>query len=78
MLTGGSEAPLSCLAYSTFANMRALSRREGDPKEASRPFDLNRDGFVLGEGAGVLVLEDRDALATCETATKVNNRGRSC
>jgi 3-oxoacyl-[acyl-carrier-protein] synthase II len=60
VVAGGTEAPMSGLAFSAFANMRALSRRPCDPKEASCPFDLRRDGFVLGEGAGVLVLEDYD------------------
>jgi 3-oxoacyl-[acyl-carrier-protein] synthase II len=57
-LTGGAEAAITRMGMSAFANMKALSEREEDPVRASRPFDLERDGFVLSEGAGVLVLED--------------------
>jgi 3-oxoacyl-[acyl-carrier-protein] synthase II len=57
MIAGGSEAILTEIAASSFANMKALSRRNDDPKGACRPFDKDRDGFVIGEGAGVLVLE---------------------
>jgi 3-oxoacyl-[acyl-carrier-protein] synthase II len=58
MITGGSEATVSPLAIGGFASMRAMSTRNDDPTRASRPFDRERDGFVLGEGAGVLVLEE--------------------
>ncbi len=58
MLTGGAEAAVTPLTLSAFAAMRALSRRNDDPAAASRPFDADRDGFVLGEGAGLLVLEE--------------------
>ena len=60
MLAGGAEAPLSPLSYGAFAIIRAMSTRNDDPATASRPFDRNRDGFVMAEGATVLVLEERD------------------
>ena len=58
MIAGGSEATVSPLGIGGFAAMRALSTRNDDPKTASRPWDRDRDGFVLGEGAGVMVLEE--------------------
>jgi 3-oxoacyl-[acyl-carrier-protein] synthase II len=57
VLTGGSEAPVLPMAVAALGNMGALSRRNDDPGRASRPFDRNRDGFVLGEGGGVVVVE---------------------
>jgi 3-oxoacyl-[acyl-carrier-protein] synthase II len=58
MIAGGSEAVITSLAVGGFSAMRALSTRNDDPKGASRPWDKDRDGFVLSEGAGILVLED--------------------
>ena len=58
MLAGGAEAPLSMLCYGAFALIRAMSQRNDDPTTASRPFDKDRDGFVMGEGAAILVLEE--------------------
>jgi 3-oxoacyl-[acyl-carrier-protein] synthase II len=60
MLAGGAEASLIPIGIAGFANMRALSTRNDDPEHASRPFDKDRDGFVMGEGSAVLVLEDYD------------------
>jgi len=57
MFTGGTEAAMTPLGFAGFCSMRAMSTRNDAPKHASRPFDKNRDGFVMGEGAGVLVLE---------------------
>jgi 3-oxoacyl-[acyl-carrier-protein] synthase II len=58
VIAGGAEAAVTRLAVSAFAAMRALSRRNDDPEGACRPFERDRDGFVMGEGAGVLILED--------------------
>jgi len=58
MITGGAEAPLAPLCFGAFALIRAMSTRNDDPSVASRPFDKDRDGFVMGEGAAVLVLEE--------------------
>ncbi len=63
MLAGGSEAPLSPLCFGAFTIIRAMSTRNDDPASACRPFDRGRDGFVMGEGAAVLVLERRDRAA---------------
>jgi len=60
MLTGGTEASITPLTIAGFANMRALSQNCDNPTEASRPFDANRDGFVLSEGAGMLVIESEE------------------
>jgi 3-oxoacyl-[acyl-carrier-protein] synthase II len=58
MICGGAEATVTPMAIGGFANMTALSRRNDSPETASRPFDATRDGFVMGEGAGVVVLEE--------------------
>src|SRR5690606_41379287 len=60
VVAGGTEAVISPLPVAAFSNMMALSKREGDPTKVSRPFDANRDGFVLGEGGGLLVLESAE------------------
>lgn len=60
IIAGGAEAPICALGMAGFAVMRALSRRNDDPATASRPFDAERDGFVMSEGAGILVLEGLD------------------
>ena len=66
MITGGTEASITPLTIAGFANMRALSQSNDEPARASRPFDNDRDGFVLGEGAGMLVIE---------TESHAKNRG---
>jgi 3-oxoacyl-[acyl-carrier-protein] synthase II len=74
MITGGSEASVCPMALAGFGAMKALSTRDDDPQRASRPFDKDRDGFVLGEGAGILILESaeralaRGAPIICELA----------
>jgi 3-oxoacyl-[acyl-carrier-protein] synthase II len=74
ILTGGSEAVISAAGLGGFNSMKALSERNDDPKTASRPFDKDRDGFVMGEGAGMLILESlehalaRGAKIYCEIA----------
>jgi len=57
MVCGGAEAAITPLAYAGFCSMKAMSTSNDNPQKASRPFDLNRDGFIMGEGAGILVLE---------------------
>jgi 3-oxoacyl-[acyl-carrier-protein] synthase II len=74
MIAGGSEAAITPFAYASFCAMKAMSTRNDAPEKASRPFDRNRDGFIMGEGAGVVVLESfeharaRGARIYCELA----------
>lgn len=58
VITGGTEATMTPFTYAGFASMKALSKRNEEPSRASRPFDVDRDGFVMGEGAGIIVLEN--------------------
>ena len=60
MIAGGTEAGVTALAVGGFCSMKALSTRNDDPESASRPFDAERDGFVMGEGAGILFVEERE------------------
>jgi 3-oxoacyl-[acyl-carrier-protein] synthase II len=64
MIAGGSECALTPMGLAAFANMHALSRRNDDPSGASRPFDATRDGFVMSDGAGVVILEDLEFAQT--------------
>jgi len=80
MIAGGAEASMAMLGVGGFAALRATSRRNDDPKGASRPFDKDRDGFVMSEGAGIVVLEEKEhalkrgAKIYCEAA----GYGRTC
>ncbi len=80
MIAGGAEASIAMLGVAGFAALRATSRRNDDPKGASRPFDMDRDGFVMSEGAGIVVLEEKEhalrrgATIYCEAA----GYGRTC
>ena len=80
MLTGGAEAAVSPLATAGFASLKALSNRNDDPKHASRPFDSGRDGFVIGEGAGILVFEELllPAVHRGDEYAEVTGYGLSC
>jgi 3-oxoacyl-[acyl-carrier-protein] synthase II len=80
MIAGGSEAPITPLAFGAFACMGALSRRNDDPQRASRPFDADRDGFVIAEGAAVVVLEERDAAIArgAEILAEVSGYAATC
>ncbi|MBN1290796.1 MAG: beta-ketoacyl-ACP synthase II [Candidatus Latescibacteria bacterium] len=60
MITGGSEGSISPTSLAGFTNIKALSRRNDEPEKAARPFDIDRDGFVMSEGAGIIVLEELD------------------
>ena len=74
MIAGGSEAAITPFSYASFCSMKAMSTRNAEPQKACRPFDKNRDGFIMGEGAGILVLESleharaRGAHIYCELA----------
>lgn len=58
MITGGAESTVTAISVATFGNLKALSRRDGDPTKVSRPFDRDRNGFVISEGAGIVILEE--------------------
>ena len=80
MLVGGAEASITPFSIAGFAAMRAMSTRNDDPQRASRPFDMDRDGFVMGEGAGVMVIESEEH-AKARGATilaEVCSLGESC
>ncbi len=75
VLAGGSEAPISPIAVAGFNSLRALSRYNEDPQLASRPFDRDRDGFVMGEGSAVLVLESEEHLQKRQAPALAELRG---
>ena len=75
VLAGGSEAPISPIAVAGFNSLRALSRHNEDPQLASRPFDRDRDGFVMGEGSAVLVLESEEHLKKRQVPALAELRG---
>ncbi len=80
VLAGGTESPITSFAVAGFSAMRALSTRNDDPQGASRPFDKDRDGFVMGEGAGILVLESEEHARArgSEILAEVAGLGDSC
>ena len=80
IITGGSEAAVTPMGVSGFQNMRALSTRNDEPTRASRPFDMDRDGFVLSEGAGILIFEDLEHARNrgAEIHAEVLGFGLSC
>jgi 3-oxoacyl-[acyl-carrier-protein] synthase II len=80
IVTGGSEAAVTPMGVSGFQNMRALSTRNDEPTRASRPFDIDRDGFVLSEGAGILVFEELEHAKArgTEIQAEVLGYGSSC
>ncbi len=80
MVSGGAEAALTPLGLSAFAAMKALSTRNDDPPTASRPFDRSRDGFVLSEGAGILVLEELESACRrgAEILAEIVGFGSTC
>jgi len=80
MVTGGSEAPIIPLAMAGFCSMKAMSTRNEEPEKASRPFDIERDGFIMGEGSGILILESLEhALARgAHIYAEVSGYGVTC
>jgi len=80
VITGGAEAPITQLAVAGFCSMKALSTRNDEPTRASRPFDAGRDGFIIGEGSVILVLEEREhALSRgAKIIAEVTGFGASC
>lgn len=78
IITGGAEAPITPLAIAGFCSMRAMSTNNGEPAKASRPFDARRDGFVIGEGAGILILETLEHALKREARIYAEVAGYGC
>ncbi|MEO7020260.1 MAG: beta-ketoacyl-ACP synthase II [Ktedonobacteraceae bacterium] len=78
MIAGGAEKAITPISMAAFDNMTALSRRNDDPQGASRPFDATRDGFVMGEGAGMLILEDLESAKARGTTILAEMIGYGC
>lgn len=80
MITGGTEAVISPLTIAGFSSMRAMSRRNDQPQKASRPFDNERDGFVIGEGSGILILESLSSAQKrgAKPLAEISGYGMSC
>lgn len=80
MITGGTEAPVTSLAVAGFCSMKALSTRNNDPAGASRPFDAGRDGFIIGEGAVILILEEMEHALNrgANILAEITGYGASC
>ena len=78
MICGGSEAAITPMSIGGFAAMKALSTRNDEPAEASRPFDVDRDGFIVGEGAGILILETLDHASIVEREFWRKSRAMEC
>src|SRR5216683_6953390 len=76
MICGGTEAAVTPMGIAGFAAMRALSTRNDSPEQASRPWDQHRDGFVVGEGAGILVLEELEQATWPSSTRRFRNRAR--
>ena len=73
IIAGGAEAAVTPISMAGFSNMKAMSTRNDDPEHASRPFDAGRDGFILGEGSGILILEElavRPGARSARTSTR--------
>src|SRR5437016_1501134 len=77
-LAGGSEAAIIPIGLGGFSAMKALSTRNDEPERASRPFDRDRDGFVIGEGAGVVVVEEQIGRASCRERVEVSEYAGLC
>jgi 3-oxoacyl-[acyl-carrier-protein] synthase II len=80
VIAGGSEAPITPFAIATFANVDLLSKRNGDPARAYRPFSRDRDGVVFGEGSGIVILEEleRAKRRRAKIYSEITGYGSTC